>query len=535
MKRRNLVFLSLLIFSAGTTLGLAAPSARAQAEAQTAPPVQQAQQTPQIQPPFRVARLSFILGDAKYHAPGEEWETAEANLPIEEDSHLATANGRAEVEFDSGAIVRLAENSEVEFTKLTPGNATNDMRYTEVTVVKGTLEVTAGLLEGDSLVIDVPGLHVTATPNSRFRVDTNQGDSWAAVLAGGVQIESDSGQTQISNGHTFHVTSTGQASIEQNAPLDDFDRWASGRDQVLAQGLSQAEQYMEGADQDYSAYDYGMADLSSYGNWTDLPDYGYCWQPYGVAFGWVPFFNGAFVPIRHHHHFAWMSHEPWGWLPYHTGRWINAGTRGWMWQPGSTRTWTAAPVTWMRSGNQIAWAPAGAFATTSGMPSSGVITGAMDTRGVIRATGRVPNTTQAFSNLELAQVPRATSVSGPQAISSERGSITYDSATRTYFNAQQTYRPAYSNAAVEGAREVGTGAQPRVTRTDRPGDRPGYATPQYRGPAGSSAPRYSPPPQQHYSAPPAAHYSAPPAAHYSPPPASHSSGSAGSHGGGGHH
>ena len=66
----------------------------------------------------RIVRLSYVEGVVEYQRAGADWETAPMNLPIEESFRLRTGDGRAEVELESGMVVRLAQNTLVEFTQL---------------------------------------------------------------------------------------------------------------------------------------------------------------------------------------------------------------------------------------------------------------------------------------------------------------------------------------------------------------------------------------------------------------------------------
>ena len=59
---------------------------------------------------------------------------------------------------------------------------------------------------------------------------------------------------------------------------------------------------------DYNVYD----NLAPYGYWNELPDYGWCWQPYS----WVGY-----------------SAYPWAWLGF--GYWWSCPGRGWCWSPRS--------------------------------------------------------------------------------------------------------------------------------------------------------------------------------------------------------
>jgi hypothetical protein len=522
MKSGNPVFLSLLIPLLAANAAFCAPPARAQ-NSQSA---QSIQDDSADLSDLRVARLSFALGDVQYQRPDEDRQTAPPNLPIEEGFRLLTANGRAEVQFDSGAIVRLAENSELEFSKLAMGN--NDARTTELTLISGTIEVTADKIQNESFVVDAPGMRVTVLHGARFRVDTSQGDSWAGVMKGDVQVTANSGETRLPVGHTMHISGANadQASIELNAPLDDFDRWASGRDLTIEQGYSQALAYVEPYDADYADYTYGISDLSSYGTWAFLPGYGYCWQPYGVAEGWVPFYYGSWFYFGRHHHWTWVSNEPWGWLPYHTGHWINAGGRGWMWQPGSTHTWNPAPVDWMRVGNQVAWAPAGTFNGRGALPATGVVTGEVDPRGtVIKPGGHFPVTAELSARSAPAPTVPVQAPHHSEPVASQNGTITYDPAEHTFMNSPKTNTTLQvrgqasapnPQAPTPGENFAG---QPVYHSPATPQPRPSYVPPPAHVQQLQPAPRYTPPPAQRYSTPaPAPHYSAPSA------PALHSGG-----------
>src|SRR6266852_4287287 len=67
----------------------------------------------------RVVRLSYVQGEVQIARPDQQgWETAYVNTPIQQGFTIGTNNGRAEVEFESGATAYIAENSVVQFTEL---------------------------------------------------------------------------------------------------------------------------------------------------------------------------------------------------------------------------------------------------------------------------------------------------------------------------------------------------------------------------------------------------------------------------------
>ncbi len=93
--------------------------------------------------------------------------------------------------------------------------------------------------------------------------------------------------------------------------------------------------------------------LEPHGEWVDVDDYGYCWQPRDAAEDWRPYTDGqwAFTDAG----WTWVSEEPYGWAVYHYGRWVQLESTGWVWVPGEE--WGPAWVSWRRSDRYVGWAP----------------------------------------------------------------------------------------------------------------------------------------------------------------------------------
>jgi hypothetical protein len=95
--------------------------------------------------------------------------------------------------------------------------------------------------------------------------------------------------------------------------------------------------------------------LSAQGNWIEVGDYGYCFQP-NVAVSnadWRPYSDGywAYTDVG----WTWVSYEDFGWATYHYGRWTNLENYGWLWVPGYE--WGPAWVSWRTGGDYVGWAP----------------------------------------------------------------------------------------------------------------------------------------------------------------------------------
>ncbi len=301
---------------------------------------------------IRIVRLSFIEGNVQYQRPGQDWQDAKLNLPIEQGYALRTDNGYAEVEFESGLEMRLATNSSVEFTELSlvDGGHVTRLRFTA-----GTASVDAKLSKADRLSLAASNFQVNVPHDARFRIDTSTAESWVSVFHGKVAVQSgsDSAAINVSGGQSVHESAEDLASlqIQKDPPRDAFDKWVAQRDD----GISDARADMSDAFRGNS-YTTGFADLDLYGGWADVPGYGWGWQPYGVASGWVPFYSGQWM-FMGDTGWNWVSAEPWGWFPYHFGGWVNASGMGWMWVPQGPLAWQPATATWVQTGNQVGWTP----------------------------------------------------------------------------------------------------------------------------------------------------------------------------------
>ena len=269
----------------------------------------------------RVVRLSIVAGSVSIAHTGDQvWQPAIANMPIQEGDTLASGAGRAEVEFENGAVVFLAENSILQFTQLA---LTDGGRLTQITLTQGTASFYGDLSSADSFALLTSSLSVTLTGHAEFRVDSAASSGSVRVFQGNIEVNSSAGVTQVHRGQTLSlsVEDAQDLSVAQNPKADDFDRWVGQEDQAIAIGTSDSLSYMN------SSYAYGAEDLYAYGSWLDCSSLGPCWQPYGMSAGWSPYMDGFWSPYAGMG-LSWISYEPWGWMPYHFGAWTASRTDG---------------------------------------------------------------------------------------------------------------------------------------------------------------------------------------------------------------
>ena len=99
--------------------------------------------------------------------------------------------------------------------------------------------------------------------------------------------------------------------------------------------------------------------LGPYGQWVDTgsgPNDGRAWRPDPDVVGedFQPYATGGRW-VYSDWGWTWESDYPWGWVPFHYGRWALTPSWGWVWYPGAV--WAPAWVDWRFGGGYIGWAP----------------------------------------------------------------------------------------------------------------------------------------------------------------------------------
>jgi hypothetical protein len=284
----------------------------------------------------RIIRLSLVQGDVRFArdvhgdpltSDKATWEGATLNLPIRQGYVLATDHGRAEVEFENGAMAFLAESTVLEFYDL---SLEDGAKTTRLVLRQGTASFYVN--PGSEDYFSVTGGDFTAEADGRagFRLDNFDDGSVVDVTKGRVSVLRKDKTTALVKGQSLSMragdkNSTEIARLPEN---DDFDRWVSGREDAVATATTAAQQYVSSP-----YYSSGVADLYTYGSWYPVSGYGNCWRPYGVGLGWSPFASGSWFadPV---YGSAFIGSQPWGWLPYHYGGWVFDPFYGWLWSPG---------------------------------------------------------------------------------------------------------------------------------------------------------------------------------------------------------
>jgi hypothetical protein len=284
----------------------------------------------------RIIRLSLVQGDVRFarETHGDPltdssaaWETAGLNLPVRQGYVLATDNGRAEVEFENGAMAFLKENTVLEFYDLSLHDGD---RTTRLVLRQGSASFYVNPASGDYFSVTGSDFTVEATSRASFRLDNYDDGSTVEALKGSLSVVHKGDTTHLAKGQSLSIKAGDDSSLTVSGlpNEDDFDRWVSGRVESVTTATNAALQYTSSP-----YYASGFADLYTYGSFSNCGGYGYGWRPFGAGIGWSPFTTGQWINDPGFG-WTWISSQPWGWAPYHYGGWLfDSGCGGWFYSP----------------------------------------------------------------------------------------------------------------------------------------------------------------------------------------------------------
>jgi hypothetical protein len=269
-----------------------------------------------------VARVSIVQGDVNVRRGDTgQLEAAVINAPMMASDHLQTSPGsRAEVELDSGNLVRMGPNTDIGFADL-------EYRRYQIQLAAGTIIYRVLRDTSSQAEVDTPNIAFRPLGVGEYRISVLENDTTEiTVRSGQAEIDGPNGSQQLAAGRTTLVRGNpNEAEFQTTYEVarDQLDDWSANRDRELLP--SQSYRYV-------SPDIYGADDLDHYGNWVPS-QYGQVWEPQPPTPDWSPYTDGQW-DFEPYYGWTWVDAAPWGWAPYHYGRWFHNGGHGWCWWPG---------------------------------------------------------------------------------------------------------------------------------------------------------------------------------------------------------
>jgi hypothetical protein len=274
-------------------------------------------------PPARVAHLSYRQGGVVFAPQGEdEWTELPPNRPLTTGDRVwADRGARAELQLGS-ATLHLEGAAHLGFSEV-------DERTAQFLLQQGTLQARVReITQGENFEVGTPNVAFRALQPGEYRieVDPQAGHTRVVVLSGMATVFGETGDS-VNLGAGQQAAFAGRLLAQVQVPRsgrDDFGAWAAERNRLEDQSIA-ARHVPRGV--------VGYAQLDPYGTWSEDPNLGAVRYPRveGVQ-DWAPYRYGHWAFIQPWG-WTWIDDAPWGFAPFHYGRWTMIGNR-WAWAPG---------------------------------------------------------------------------------------------------------------------------------------------------------------------------------------------------------
>lgn len=227
---------------------------------------------------YAEGEVKFSPGHKGKPELGSNWIEANTGQVMEDGYTLATEKGRAEIEFENGTVVYLAENSVLEFDRLW---VTAGRTETRLNLLTGTATI-SHLVGQDAIRVETPiaNMRFVGTQTARLE-STLDGVVFHAVEGDLPLVRGPAGITNLKPGESAafaegHVIPLKGAA--QSPEGEDWDQWVvarlSERRALVAEGMRET-----GLSEPIP----GLAAMVKNGTFSDCAPYGKCWEPNEMA------------------------------------------------------------------------------------------------------------------------------------------------------------------------------------------------------------------------------------------------------------
>ena len=290
-------------------------------------------------PPSLAGRIALIEGRAEsWDLRDNAWREALLNETVAPRSAMRTgADARMEITLGTSAL-RLDRDTEVAWQQMEDRQIGVDLERGRIVISRrqeSTLPPSGASWSGDTagagyeaVPIEVRAgevvARITGAAVARLEYDDTAHRLDLTVLAGEATLDHGGNRSPVRRGQMLSVdTRTASVLSAGAAEKIAFDDWSFDRDRRASARPSYryVSPSMTGAEA-----------LDDHGRWDVHESWGPVWYPTVVASGWAPYRQGRWM-WSVGWGWTWVDAAPWGFAPFHYGRWVQVGPR-WGWVPG---------------------------------------------------------------------------------------------------------------------------------------------------------------------------------------------------------
>lgn len=279
----------------------------------------------QPEPPTRVGRVAEVKGEVRrFDSEQNRWQATARNQPVLQGDRISVGpGGSAELQVGASTL-RLAADTEIEALRL------DDQRL-QIALARGSLGVRLSEAEvASDFEVVTPEASWQPLRDGLYRIDRrgelSSGSNWRGLL-------------RATTPEIVLTVEPGQRLELPPGAGNAQARWSQPADDAFAAALLRSAELAGSTPDAVPSQMTGVTDLARHGDWQQHPQFGWVWTPRGMAPNWAPYRHGQWTWVQPWG-WTWVDVAPWGFAPYHYGRWFLSGNR-WFWAPGPVQ---ARPV-----------------------------------------------------------------------------------------------------------------------------------------------------------------------------------------------
>jgi len=286
--------------------------------------------------------VSFVENQITIIRSDQAKDKAVVNLPLVPGDTIVTSNnGRCELQFDNGTVIRLDENTRLRITTVQAPTLTSRWNLTTLHLLQGQMYTLPQTYNQEMFQIITPNAAVKLKSRTAATIRFNADLSTTLFSDAGkfeVLYGADSKtlkKVKVKAGQAYVINAANTLALSGEKRNLEFVAWNEYVDRhfkELHYGISKVPPKLKFEN---SALQYWAEHWSSlYGEWVYDELFGYVWKPASEQFAHFdrPFFHADYVRINGQ--LFLVPQETWGWVPAHMGTWVWM-KRGWTWVPGN--------------------------------------------------------------------------------------------------------------------------------------------------------------------------------------------------------
>jgi hypothetical protein len=297
--------------------------------------------------------ISFVDKSATVVHQDKTKHKAVVNLPVAPGDQIITGDdGRCEIQFDNGTIIRLDKNTRLRVTTILAPTLTTKWKVTTLHLMRGQLYSMIQSYNREMFQIITPNAAFDLKKRSAGTIRINDdGNTFIYVDKGKLDVmfgdKIDSVKTDVIKSKVACLISQDHKISRTDDTRDlEFVGWndyVNRNFKDLHYGVSKVPKKVLRGNKGLIYWAEKWSNL--FGEWVYDDIFGYVWKPADeiFAFSKRPFFHANYVKVNGE--LILVPTQPWGWAPAHLGTWVWMKW-GWTWVPGDAfstgiQTWNS--------------------------------------------------------------------------------------------------------------------------------------------------------------------------------------------------